>query len=105
MECPHHRERFRRHILHLVLGSVKPTAFLSRDQNLVVVHVVNNEDAEIPIALKLSGALGKQTTAKRSRTSATEDAKPMDDLTAARGFFSDKLPARSMVTYRIGHDG
>jgi O-glycosyl hydrolase len=81
---------------------VKPTAFLSADGKSLVVHVVNVQDKEAMISLKLAGKLAGATTAARTRTSAEEDAAPLPRLSSARGGFNDTLPARSMVTYRFG---
>lgn len=81
--------------------AVKPTAFLASDNGMLVVHIVNAQDKDAPIALKVTGKFATATTAARSRTSAKEDALTLPALTGARGTFTDTLPARSMVTYRF----
>jgi len=80
---------------------VKPTAFLSADGKSLVVHIVNTQDKDAPIALKLAGKFAA-SSAERARTSATDDAASLPALTATAKGFSDVLPARSMVTYRLG---
>jgi O-glycosyl hydrolase len=84
---------------------VKPTAFLAAGNRTLVVHVVNAQDREAPIALRLMGKWSTATTAARMRTSATEDGAALDDLAKAGGTFADRLPARSMVTYRFTSGG
>ncbi len=84
---------------------VKPTAFLAPDGRTLVLHTVNAQDRDIPIALKLTGKFATATTAERSRTSATEDALVLPVLAGAAGSFTDTLPARSMVTYRFDGPG
>jgi O-glycosyl hydrolase len=83
------------------VGGVKPTAFLASDDSTLVVHIVNAQDKDAPIALKLTGKFAKATTAARNRTSAKEDNLALSALTGAGGTFADTLPARSMVTYRF----
>ena len=83
---------------------VKPTAFVGNDGKLVV-HVVNLHDKTTAIALKLTGKLATANTAARTRTSATEDIAPLGPLRSAGGSFADKLPARSLVTYRFDAPG
>jgi hypothetical protein len=83
---------------------VKPTAFVGDDGKLVV-HVVNVKDKGTAIALKLTGKLATANTAARTRTSATEDVAPLAPLRSAGGSFTDKLPARSLVTYRFDAPG
>lgn len=80
---------------------VKPTTFLAPDSGALVVHVVNAQDKDAPIALKLTGKFTSTTTAERSRTSASEDAQALSPLEKVAGGFSDTLPARSMATYRF----
>jgi O-glycosyl hydrolase len=82
-------------------GGVKPTAFLSPDDGTLVVHLVNAQDRDTPIALKLTGKFATATTAARTRTSAKEDAAALSALMGAEGSFADTLPPRSMVTYRF----
>jgi O-glycosyl hydrolase len=82
-------------------AGVKATAFLAADGQAVVVHVVNAQDKDAPIKLKLAGKLATATTAARRRTSAQEDAAALPALTSDAGTFTDTLPARSMVTYRV----
>jgi O-glycosyl hydrolase len=84
---------------------VKPTAFLAPDGHALVVHIVNAQDKDAPIALKLTGKLATATTAARNRTSAKEDALALPALARAGGTFADILPARSMVTYRFDGSG
>ncbi len=86
-------------------AGVKPTAFLAPDDSTLVVHVVNAQDKEAPVALKLTGKFANATSAARSRTSATEDVMALPALTGAAGAFADTLPARSMVTYRFDGAG
>jgi O-glycosyl hydrolase len=81
--------------------AVKPTAFLAPDNRTLVVHIVNAQDKDAPIALKLTGKFAAATTAAQSRTSAKEDALALPPLARAGGAFTDTLPARSMVTYRF----
>jgi O-glycosyl hydrolase len=80
---------------------VKPTAFLSTDNRMLVVHVVNVLDRAAAIAMRLTGKWSAATTAARTRTSATEDVATLEDLARKAGSFIDTLPARSMVTYRF----
>jgi O-glycosyl hydrolase len=80
---------------------VKPTAFLAPDDSTLVVHIVNAQDKDAPIALKLTGKFATATTAARNRTSAKDDDLALPALTGAGGTFADTLPARSMVTYRF----
>lgn len=82
-------------------AAVKPTAFLAADGRTLVVHIVNAQDKDAAIALKLTGKFATATTAARSRTSAKEDALALPALAGAGGTFADTLPARSMVTYRV----
>ncbi|HZZ73776.1 MAG TPA: hypothetical protein VFE24_16105 [Pirellulales bacterium] len=82
-------------------AGVKPTAFLAADGKSLVVHVVNMHDQEEAISFKIAGKLSTAASAARVRTSAAEDAAALPALASARGAFSDKLPARSMTTYRI----
>jgi hypothetical protein len=84
-----------------VVESVKPTAFLAPDDSMLVVHIVNAQDKDAPIALKLTGKFATATTAARNRTSAKDDDLALPALTGAGGTFADTLPARSMVTYRF----
>lgn len=76
---------------------VRATALLGEN---LVVHVVNAQDKESAITLKLQGKF-TSASAARTRTSATEDAAELPALAAAGGVFPDTLPARSMVTYRF----
>jgi hypothetical protein len=80
---------------------VKATAFLSSDQRTLVVHIVNAQDKDTPIALKLTGKFATAISAARKRTSGKEDGLALPALAGARGTFADTLPARSMVTYRL----
>jgi O-glycosyl hydrolase len=80
---------------------VKPTAFLAADDSTLVVHIVNAQDKDAPVALKLTGKFTKAATAARNRTSAKEDDLALPALAGAGGTFADTLPARSMVTYRF----
>ena len=82
-------------------AGVKPTAFLAADSRTLVVHIVNAQDRDAPIALKLTGSFATATTAERTRTSAKEDVATLPALTVAKGTLTDTLPARSMVTYRF----
>ncbi len=86
-------------------AGVRPTAFLAADGGSLVVHVVNTQGREAPVALKLTGKFAAATSAARSRTSATEDAAALPALAGAAGSFTDTLPARSMVTYRFDAPG
>jgi hypothetical protein len=80
---------------------VKPTAFLSQDGKTLVVHVVNTLDREAPVLLRLTGKWAGATSATRTRTSATEDVAALPDLSRVGAGFADRLPARSMVSYRF----
>lgn len=80
---------------------VKPTVFMTPDSRTMIVHIVNAQDRDSLIALKLTGKFAAVTTTERSRTSATEDAASLSALTGVAGSFADSLPARSMVTYRF----
>ena len=80
-------------------AGVKPTAFLAKDGQGLVVHVVNAQDKEASIALKLTGKFA-MTQVTRMRTSATEDAVALEALSVVGGSLADTIPARSMVTYR-----
>lgn len=84
---------------------VKPTAFLARDDRSLVVHIVNTQDKDAPISLKLTGKFTTAITAARSRTSPQEDAVALPELMGTAGTFNDTLPARSLVTYRIDSSG
>ncbi len=84
-----------------VQAGPKPTAFLSPDGASLVVHVVNSQDKEAPIALKLSGKFAGTASAARTRTSADEDVATLPELKKGAGSFTDTLPARSLVTYRF----
>jgi O-glycosyl hydrolase len=86
-------------------AGVRPTAFLAPDDRVLVVHIVNAQDKEARIALKLTGKFAAATTAARSRTSAKEDAEALPALAGAAGAFTDSLPARSLVTYRFEGKG
>jgi O-glycosyl hydrolase len=86
-------------------GGVKPTAFLAPDNGALVVHIVNAQDKDAPIALKLTGPFATATTAARNRTSAKEDVRALPALAGVGGTFADTLPARSMVTYRLAGSG
>jgi O-glycosyl hydrolase len=86
-------------------AGVKPTAFLAPDGRTLVVHVVNGQDRDAPVALELTGKFAAATTAARSRTSAREDAAALPALAGTAGTFADTLPARSMVTYRFDAPG
>jgi Glycosyl hydrolase family 30 beta sandwich domain len=81
--------------------AVKPTAFLAADNLTLVVHVVNAQDKDAPIALKLAGKFATATAAGRTRTSASEDAAIVAALSGSSGSFIDTLPAKSMATYRF----
>ncbi|MDB5386355.1 MAG: hypothetical protein JWM11_2001 [Planctomycetaceae bacterium] len=80
---------------------VKPTSFLSADSKTLVVHIVNAQDKPAAISLKLTGKYSTVAKAERTRTSAQEDVVAQPALKLTAGSFSDKLPARSMVTYRF----
>jgi hypothetical protein len=83
----------------------KATAFLSADGRTLVVHVVNAQDGGASVSLRLAGAFAGVSTAARRRTSATEVAADLPELTKAPGGFADTLPARSLVTYRFAAPG
>jgi hypothetical protein len=82
-------------------AGVRPTAFLAADGRSLVVHVVNAQDRDAPVTLKLTGAFAGSASAARVRTSATEDAVALAALAGEGGAFADTLPARSLVTYRV----
>jgi O-glycosyl hydrolase len=82
-------------------GGVKPTAFLAPNDSALVVHIVNAQDNDARISLKLTGKFATATIGARSRTSAKEDALALPALKGAAGTFADSLPARSLVTYRF----
>lgn len=63
--------------------------------------MVNAQDKDVPVALKLTDGFTSATTAERTRTSGREDAVPLTAVTAAGGLFADTLPARSLVSYVI----
>jgi O-glycosyl hydrolase len=86
-------------------AGVKPTAFLAADEKTLVVHVVNTQESDAVIALKLTGKFASATSAERTRTSAKEDVLALPALAGAAGGFADTLPARSMVTYRFERAG
>ena len=81
-------------------SGVKPTAFLAAGGRTLVVHIVNVQDKEVPIALKATGKVAASATAARTRISATEDGASLSAIKGKAGIFSDVLPARSMVTFR-----
>jgi len=87
------------------VAGVKTTAFLAADDSTLVVHVVNAQEKDASIALKLTGKFATATSAARNRTSAKEDALALPSLAGAGGTFADTLPARSMVTYRLDGSG
>ena len=66
-----------------------------------MVHIVNDQDRDAGITLKLTGKFATATTAARARTSVQEDAVALPALAGTAGSFADTLPARSMVTYRF----
>ncbi|MBC8113828.1 MAG: hypothetical protein H7062_05585 [Candidatus Saccharimonas sp.] len=80
---------------------LRPTTFLARDGRSLVVHLVNAQDKDAPISLKLTGKFTTANKAARSRTSPQEDAVALPELTGTAGTFHDTLPARSLVTYRV----
>src|SRR5262249_55228186 len=82
-------------------ADVKPTACLAADGKTLAVHVVNAQDREAPVVLKLTGKFATAATAARNRTSAQEDDLALPALAGRGGAFTDTLPARSMVTYRV----
>ena len=82
-------------------AGVKPTAFFGASDRVLVVHVVNVLDRDVPIVLRLTGAFATASAAARSRTSSKEDALALGELAGTKGTFADTLPARSMVTYRF----
>jgi O-glycosyl hydrolase len=85
-----------------VAAGVKPTAFLSADGRLLIIHMVNVMDAEMRIVLGVAGGGAARTAAAdRQRTSATEDMVELPPLAPAGGAYGDLLPARSMTTYRL----
>lgn len=86
-------------------AGVKATAFLASGGRKLVVHIVNGQDKDSIIALKLTGKFTTAATAARSRTSAKEDAAALPELASSAGNFADTLPARSMVTYRFDVPG
>lgn len=84
---------------------VAPTAFLSRDSRMLVVHVVNPQDKDVPVALKLTGSFADTTSAARTRTSSREDCAPLAELLGVSGSFIDTLTARSLMTYHFDTPG
>lgn len=84
---------------------VKPTAFLAPDDSSLVVHIVNAQDKDARITLKLTGKFATATTSSRNRTSAKEDALALAALKGVAGTFADNVPARSLVTYRFESPG
>ena len=84
---------------------LKPTAFLAPENRTLVVHIVNAQDKDAPVAIKLTGKFAATTTAERKRTSATEDATALTALAGTAGSFTDIIPARSMVTYHYEGPG
>ncbi|HEV3143921.1 MAG TPA: hypothetical protein VGZ47_08570 [Gemmataceae bacterium] len=83
----------------------KATAFVDPDNRLLVVHVVNAQDKDAGIVLKLTGKFAAVNSAARSRTSASEDALALSALERTGSGFADTAPARSMVTYRFEGPG
>ena len=86
-------------------AGVKPTAFLAADDGTLVVHIVNAEDKDARIAIKLTGKFATARSGERNRTSAREDVLALPALKGAGGAFADTLPARSLVTYRFEAPG
>jgi O-glycosyl hydrolase len=82
-------------------AGLKPTAFLSADGRLLVVHVVNVADTPTRIALAVTGVPAPTAPATRQRTSATEDIAQLPPLAPAPAAYDDLLPPRSMTTYRL----
>ena len=80
--------------------SVQPTAFVSKDHSLLVVHVLNASDDESPIVLAIEG-LAHRKSAARQRTSATQDMEELTPLDPAGPAYADLLPPRSLTTYRF----
>ena len=82
--------------------TVQPTSFLSVDGRTLVVHIVNGQDSDAAVVLTFTGRFVTASAAARRRTSSTEDDAELPSLTRGPDGFHDTLPARSMVTYRIG---
>lgn len=82
-------------------ANVKATAFVAPEDKSLAVHVVNASDKDVAVTLKLTGKFATATRSERSCTSAEEDAKASPALTGKAGTFTDTVPAKSMVTYRI----
>jgi O-glycosyl hydrolase len=80
---------------------VNATSFLAADGKELVVHVVNAQDRDAAVSIKLAGKFTSRSAA-RTRTSATEDVESLPALEATKGgTIADTLPSRSMVTYRF----
>ncbi len=91
------------HIVETTVGGraaagVKSTAFLASDGGLLIVNVVNAQDKDAVVALKITGKFAA-ATATRNRTSAKEDDLVLPPLPVLGGVVSDIIPAQSMVTY------
>ncbi|MCB1096643.1 MAG: hypothetical protein KDN22_13785 [Verrucomicrobiae bacterium] len=76
---------------------VKAVAFLSA-KRAMVIHVLNDTDEAVEIAL---GIAGNTVPLERQRTSATEDAIDIAPLSASGRSYLDTLPAHSFTSYRL----
>lgn len=88
-------------VLGRVPNGLKTTAFLAPDNRTLIIHIVNPQDRDAGISLKLTGKFSTATSSKRTRTSASEDVLGLPSITGTAGVFTDNIPARSLVTYRL----
>lgn len=79
---------------------VKASAFLSRGDGRLVVHVANVQDKAATISVRIGGAYA-HATVKRRRTSSSEDAAALPPVRMQSGSLSDTLPPRGLVTYEL----
>ena len=75
---------------------VKATAFA--DASRIVLHVANVQDRPAALQLRLGLAA---STARRTRTTASESCVELPALPLEAGLGTDELPARAMVTYEV----
>ncbi|HUF62487.1 MAG TPA: glycoside hydrolase [Verrucomicrobiales bacterium] len=80
---------------------VYATGFVSPDGKTLIVHALNSQDKAAPVSLKLGAPFTGTTTAKRNRTSSSEDVIELPELKRNGASFEDTAPAKSLVTYRF----
>jgi O-glycosyl hydrolase len=81
-------------------GQLLADAFLAPDAKSLTVHVLNPEAREVELRLRVQPRFGAARAA-RLRTSATEDCAELEAIAVRGGALIDRLPARSLTTYRL----